>query len=59
MEPILLNLNANSVVQSHNGFAGVIHISVSRAIKSNVVGTMFQERQKINFQNVLARLNVL
>jgi hypothetical protein len=58
MERTLLNSNANSVVQLHNGFAGVILIFVNHAIKSNVVETMCQEKQKINFQNVLVRLNV-
>ena len=54
----LLSLSANSAVLSLNGSAGVIHISVSHVIKSNVLEIMFQGNQKINCRNVLGK-NVL
>jgi hypothetical protein len=59
METILYNLNANFVVQRPNGFVGVIHISVSLAIKDNVMEITFQNIQKINYRNVRVLANVL
>jgi hypothetical protein len=54
----LLSLSANSAALSLNGSAGVIHISVSPVIKSNVVEIMCPGKQKINCRNVLGK-NVL
>lgn len=52
MELILLILNANSVVRSHNGFVGVILISVNLVIKNNVMGIIFLGNRESSFQNV-------
>lgn len=54
----LLSLSANSAALSLNGSVGVIHISVSHVIKSNVLEIMFPGNQKINCRNVLGK-NVL
>lgn len=59
MEQILLSINVNSVAVYHSGSAGVTHISVSRAIKDNVLVIMYQENPGISCQNVQAQVNVL
>ena len=57
MELTLSNSSASSVVQLLNGSVGVIRISVSHVIKSNVVEITCQGNQKTNCQNALARLS--
>jgi hypothetical protein len=51
-----LNSNANSAAPLHSGSAGVIHISVSLAIKSSVVATMFLEKLEINYRSVKEKI---
>lgn len=52
MEQTSLNSNANSVVQLHNGFVGVILISVKLATKSNAVVITCQKNLETNYPNV-------
>ena len=51
-----LNSNANSAAPLHSGSAGVIHISVSLAIRSSVVVTMFLEKLEINYRSVKEKI---
>mgnify|MGYP003338585953 CR=1 FL=1 len=59
MEQILLSINVNSVAVYHSGSAGVIHISVRRAIRDNVLVIMYLGNPEISYQNVQVLLNVL
>ena len=51
-----LNSNANSAAPFPSGSAGVIRISVSLAIRNNVVVTTFQENLVINYQNAKVKI---
>jgi len=51
-----LNINANSAAPLHSGSAGVIHISVSHAIRNSVVATTFPEKQEISYQSVKEKI---
>lgn len=56
MEWNSLNISANSAAPFHSGSAGVIRISVSLAIRNNVVVTTFQENLVINYQNAKVKI---
>lgn len=58
-EQISLNTNVNSAVVYHNGFAGVIRISVSRVTNDNVQEIMFREKVKTSFRSAQDLSNVL
>ena len=53
-----LNSNVSFAALLPNGSVGVIHISVSHAIRSSAVETMCLGSQKISFRNVGARQSV-
>lgn len=52
---ISLNINVNSAVQLHNGFAGEILISVNHVIRSSAVVIMYLENQEISYPNAQER----
>ena len=54
-----LNINANSAARLLNGSAGVIHISVSPATKSNVQATTCRENPAISYRSVKEKMVVV
>ena len=52
MEKIILNLNADSVVQLHNGFVGVQLIFANLAIKNNAKVKNLTKRKRKTCLNV-------
>ena len=58
-EQISLNTNVSFAAVYHNGFAGVIRISVSRVTNDNVLEIMFREKVKTSFRSAQDLSNVL
>jgi hypothetical protein len=59
MGQITSNSNANFVAMLLNGFVGVIPTFANLVIKGKMKGTMFLERNEVNYPNVQAQQNVL